>query len=62
MLLHSQMEKDSIPPAGEMEDEETECPVTAATGFVSGNETGYNYSEYDVMHSEGVIGLSTSGW
>ena len=56
------MEKDSIPPAGEMEDEETECPVTAATGFVSGNETGYNYSEYDVMHSEGVIGLSTSGW
>ena len=56
------MEKDAISPAEEMEDEETECPVTEATGFVSGNETGYNYSGDDVMHSEGVIGLSTSGW
>ena len=43
-------------------DEDSELPVAVATGFVSGNETGYNYSEDDVVHSEGVIGLSTSGW
>ena len=45
-----------------MENEESERPATVATGFVSGNETGYNYSEDDVVHSRGVIGMSTSGW
>ena len=34
------MEGDAVSPAEEIGDEETECPVTAATGFVSGNETG----------------------
>ena len=33
-----------------------------ATGFVSGNETNYNWSEDEFVLSEKEIGRSTSGW
>ena len=56
------MDGDAISPAGEVEDEEVVSSVTVAAGNVSGNETGYNYSEDDVIRSGGLIGLSTSGW
>ena len=32
------------------------------TGFVNRNETTCNHSDDNVVHSESVIGLSTSGW
>ena len=38
-----------------MDNDEGAPPPVTSTGFVSGNETGYNYSEDDIVHSEGVV-------
>ena len=33
-----------------------------ATGFVSGNETSYNFTDDDVIYSEMEVSRPTSGW
>ena len=46
-----------------MEDEETGSPlIVTATGFISGNETVYNYSDDDVVESEVEVARVASGW
>ena len=38
-----------------MEDEDASRSTCAAQGFVNGNETNYNYSDDDVVHSVGRL-------
>ena len=45
-----------------MDQEEVERGVAVTSGHISGNETVYNYSEDDIVSTENVVGLSTSGW
>ena len=45
-----------------MEDEDTSRSTGAAQGFVSGNETNYNYSDDVVVHSEWEAAIFASGW
>ena len=44
-----------------MDQEEVERGIAATSGHISGNETGYNYSEDDIVSTENVVGLSTAG-
>ena len=45
-----------------MEDEEVVSPTVAGTGFISGNENVYNYSDDDVFESEVEVARVASGW
>ena len=45
-----------------MEDKDAVSPTVAATGFISGNETIYNYSDDDVVESEVEVARVASSW
>ena len=45
-----------------MEDEEAGSPTVAGTGFISGIENVYNYSDDDVFESEVEVARVASGW
>ena len=45
-----------------MDDEEVVPPAVAATGFVSGNETNFCFSDDDVIYTEEENIGDSSGW
>ena len=45
-----------------MDDEEVVPPAVAATGFFSGNETNFCFSDDDVIYTEEENVGNSSGW
>ena len=44
------MDEDAVPPPG------------TSAGFVCGNETSFNFTDDDVIHSDVEISRPTTGW